>query len=209
MSAATRFLPEQSVETLSVSQSLSYNWDYDNTRARSEPPVIRGQPDSSSCWSRASSPWRPSTGRFRLSRGSGSSRLGGRRTACSLPRVRQRGPQGRDIGGLTDSLIVSRSTVRCPIVSVSMRERRTIKRPTASRPIASAPIAKAPTAAAPNATAPMDAAESARLWGESGRSGFAIPPSLASHSGPRHGERLLSRTGTIAARASASPRARL
>jgi hypothetical protein len=64
------------------------------------------------------------------------------------------------MGGLPDSRIVSRSTVRCPIVSVSMRERLTIKRPTASRPMASAPIAKAPIA-----VAPIDAAESARCLG--------------------------------------------
>jgi hypothetical protein len=34
MSAATRFTPEHSIEELHVPQNLSYNWDYDNTRAR-------------------------------------------------------------------------------------------------------------------------------------------------------------------------------
>jgi hypothetical protein len=34
MSDVTRFHPEQAVETLRVSQSLSYNWEYDTTRAR-------------------------------------------------------------------------------------------------------------------------------------------------------------------------------
>jgi hypothetical protein len=34
MSAATRLISEPSVEELNVSQNLSYNWDYDNTRAR-------------------------------------------------------------------------------------------------------------------------------------------------------------------------------
>jgi hypothetical protein len=34
MSAATRLAPELSIEELRVPQNLSYNWDYDNTRAR-------------------------------------------------------------------------------------------------------------------------------------------------------------------------------
>ena len=34
MSDVTRFHPEHSIETLRVSQSLSYNWEYDTTRAR-------------------------------------------------------------------------------------------------------------------------------------------------------------------------------
>ena len=34
MSDVTRFHPEQSIETLRVSQNLSYNWEYDTTRAR-------------------------------------------------------------------------------------------------------------------------------------------------------------------------------
>ncbi len=34
MNAVTRFHPEQAVETLRVPQNLSYNWEYDTTRAR-------------------------------------------------------------------------------------------------------------------------------------------------------------------------------
>ena len=34
MNAVTRFHPDQSIETLRVDQSLSYNWEYDTTRAR-------------------------------------------------------------------------------------------------------------------------------------------------------------------------------
>lgn len=79
------------------------------------------------------------------------------------------------VGGSADSRIVRRSTVRCPIVSVSIRERRTTKRPTASRPITTAPIANAPIAVAPIAIAPMDAAESARYVGLWAKSVLAIP----------------------------------
>ena len=34
MNAVTRFHPEQPIETLCVEQNLSYNWEYDTTRAR-------------------------------------------------------------------------------------------------------------------------------------------------------------------------------
>jgi hypothetical protein len=78
------------------------------------------------------------------------------------------GPPARAInyiGGLTDSRIVRRSTVRCPIVRVSMRERLTTQAAYGEPADCEGTIANAPIVVVPIAIAPKDAAESARCVG--------------------------------------------